>query len=66
LARLLLDAQLGRHDRRPNAPALLARADSALRTNAEPVDFNGLGNLIVAGLWEASGALVHGAETTHR
>jgi tetratricopeptide (TPR) repeat protein len=55
LAALLLDAQLGALDRRPEAPTLLARADSALTKNAEPVYFIGLGNLIVAGLWEASG-----------
>jgi protein kinase-like protein len=55
LAALLLDAQLGALDRRPEAPMLLARADSALRTNAEPVYYVSLGNLIIAGLWEASG-----------
>jgi tetratricopeptide (TPR) repeat protein len=59
LAALLIDAQLAALDRRPDAPALLARADSALRMNAEPIYFQGainaLGNLIVAGLWEASG-----------
>jgi hypothetical protein len=59
LAALLLDAQLATRDRRPDAPALLTRADSALRMNVEPIYFQGainaLGNLIVAGLWEASG-----------
>jgi tetratricopeptide (TPR) repeat protein len=55
VAALLLDAQLGALDRRPQAPAQLARVDSALRTNAEPVQFVALGNLIVARLWEASG-----------
>jgi tetratricopeptide (TPR) repeat protein len=55
VAALLLDAQLGALDRRPQAPAQLARADSALRTNVEPVQFVALGNLIVARLWEASG-----------
>jgi tetratricopeptide (TPR) repeat protein len=55
LAALLLDAQLSALDHRPNGPALLVRADSALRTNAEPVDLTALGNLIVAGLWETNG-----------
>jgi hypothetical protein len=55
LAVLLLDAQLGAIDRRSDAQALPARADSALRENTEPPHFIGLGNLIVAGLWEASG-----------
>ena len=55
LAALLLDAQLGALDRRPEAPAQLARADSALRTNAEPVSFIALCNLMVARLWEEGG-----------
>jgi tetratricopeptide (TPR) repeat protein len=55
LAALLLEAQLSALDHRPDARALLVRADSALRTNAEPVVFVALGNLVVAGLWEANG-----------
>jgi hypothetical protein len=55
LAALLLDAHLAVLDKRPEARTLLSRADSALRTDAEPVYFFEFGNIIVAGLWEASG-----------
>jgi hypothetical protein len=51
----ILEAQLAYLDHEATAATLLARADSALRSDGEGRRIDALGNLIVAGLWEASG-----------
>jgi hypothetical protein len=51
----ILEAQLAHLDHQVNAATLLARADSALRSHNEGTRPMALGNLLVAGLWEATG-----------
>ena len=51
----ILEAQLAHLDHQTTAVTLLARADSALRSDAEGTRTHALGNLVVARLWEANG-----------
>jgi serine/threonine-protein kinase len=51
----ILEAQLASWDHYATAATLLARADSALQSDAEGTRIDALGNLVVARLWEANG-----------
>jgi hypothetical protein len=52
---LLLDAQLAARERRPDAGAVLARLDSAMRVGYHDVRLTTLGTLVTARLWEDRG-----------
>jgi hypothetical protein len=52
---LLLDAQLAALERRPDAGAVLARLDSAMRVGYHDVRLTTLGTLVTARLWEGRG-----------
>jgi serine/threonine-protein kinase len=66
VAAWILEAQLAALNKRPDARALIERADSALRAIGDHLRLVALGNLIVARLWESQGDIPRALAATRR